>query len=261
MLRALIVDDDELSQQALYDHLSLFHKQRFVRLHTASGAAEARKIIQKERINVLFLDIEMPGESGFDLLNSLKEVNFFIVFTTNYAQYAIKAIKTGAIDYLIKPIDPAELVQVLKKIEKLIGKHNEGLSISSENQSNSVVKFFDFYQSHKKQNDSLIIPHQGGVKIFAFKDIVRIEGDGNYSKIFGTGKNVMHTSKTLKYFATRLQESEHFYRAHKSSLLNLGHITELFKADASNFARMSDGSAIEISRRAYAGLLEKINKK
>jgi two-component system, LytTR family, response regulator len=260
MLKVLIVDDDEMCREILKDLIKNNYAAQVSKIFTAGNAKEAKKILKRETIGLAFLDIEMPHGNGFDLLSALDEINFFIVFVTAHPQYAIKAIKTGAIDYLMKPIRAAELAAVMKRIDSLIRKKQEEfLKFHRPKQSEGIAEMFDLHQNITNENNSIIIPHLNGVKIFFVKDIVRIEGDGNYSKIFDIGKKAFLTSKTLKYFEGKLEPSNAFYRVHKSALINLKHVKELHKENHSNYAKMADDSLVEISRRAYPGLLKKIS--
>jgi two-component system, LytTR family, response regulator len=255
MINAIIVDDEKLARETLYDLLFLNFSKKIRIIASVESAEEARKIIRSHPVDLVFLDVEMPKENGFDLLSSLDHINFGIIFTTSHAGYAIKALRSGALDFLVKPVN-------LDELSNAIGKFDTYFITSGQAPGNKVndhlVNFYDALPLGEQKKDTILVAHQNGLKLYPFKEIVRFEGDGNYTRIITLRENALLSSRTLKYFEDRLISSGQFYRAHKSSLVNIVHVKEIHRSDKGYFALMNDGQEVEISRRAYSGFIEKL---
>ena len=175
--------------------------------------------------------------NGFELLNNLTEKNFHLIFTTAYDQYAIKAIKYAAFDYLLKPIDIEELKTAVDKIEKLD-------SIFTHQQINNLQENI---KNRKKQFNKLAIPTMEGLVFYDLNDVIHLESNSNYTNVFLTDGSKILASKTLKEFEDLLTEST-FYRTHQSHLVNLNFIKKYIKGDGGQI-EMKNGDIIDISRR------------
>ena len=244
MIETVIIDDEQAAQLTL---------MRFLQMHcpdvnivgTANGVEEGLKLLENKKVDLVFLDIKMNDGTGFDLLKRLPELNFNLVFTTAFDEYALKAFKYSAIDYLLKPIDPLELIDAVGKVQK---DNNE------ENTAQSVDSMFELYKENKF--DKIAIPSVDEFHFVRISEIIRCEASSNYTMIYlGTGKKII-APKTLKDFE-ELLAPEGFFRVHQSHLINLSHIQQFIKAK--NKIKMADGSEVEVSRRKKTLFMELIN--
>lgn len=234
-LRAIIVDDELHGRENLKTIIENYCNEIEV-LDCADSVINAKKSVSTYKPDVVFLDINMPVLDGFDFLDEYEDRNFMVVFVTAHEEYGIKAVKVGAVDYLLKPIDIKELKQTVKKLYNFTSK-----------KSKDEILF---------ESDKLVIPTSQGFKILVIDDIIRFEADGCYTKAFlKDGKNIV-VSRTLKDFEETLPE-EKFYRIHKSHMINLMFIKDYSKISG-NFLTMTDGSKVEISRRKSHEFLQKI---
>lgn len=225
-LKAIIIDDEKDAVFALRKMLEQFCTGVVV-AGEASNALSGLKLIQQVQPDVVFLDVEMPGGTGFEMLETFEGSPFSVVFTTAYQQYAISAIRAGAADYLLKPIDVEELRNAIARVEARLAE-----------QRTSRPSYEEYKVKIVQQNGTFFLPCQ---------DILCIEGDGRYSTIFGTDGKTHLVSRNLKEFEEELAPYR-FFRVHKSFLVNCRHVVRISHSDG-GFAVMSDGRQIEISRR------------
>lgn len=233
MQRALIIDDEQIGINAL----SLLIERYCPEIKVVSTATDPQKgiaLIEDYMPEIVFLDISMPKMNAFELLDQLKFRTFKLVFTTAHQEYAIQAIKNKAYDYLLKPIDIEELKTCVKNIVEGIEKGNE----------------------KKLPNSNIELHVKDGIIFIKQEDIIRLEADGSYA-IFYLENNVRHVaSKNLKE-CEALLDLNLFYRCHASHIINLKKVVKMVSTDGL-FARMSDGSMPEISRRNKEAFLEKL---
>ncbi len=242
MLDAIIIDDEQAAQLTLMSFLQM-HCPTVNVVGTANGVEEGLKLLAHKKTDLLFLDIKMNDGTGFDLLKRLPQINFNLIFTTAYDEYALKAFKFSAIDYLLKPIDPLELKDAVSKIK-----------IESSNTSKSLDSMMEMYSN--KVFDKLAIPSVDEFSFVHLSQIIRCEASSNYTIIFlENGKKIV-APKTLKEFETLLS-SEGFFRVHQSHLISLNHIKQFQKNK--NKIIMNDASEVEVSRRKKSIFLELIN--
>jgi len=236
-LRTVIIDDEEKAIEVLRGMLVQFCRGVEV-VGEANNALSGLKLIQQARPDLVFLDVEMPGGTGFEMLETLGGGNFFIVFTTAYAQYTIPAIRAGATDYLLKPINMDELREAVERVK---GKMHEKLALELP------------YEQYKVQ-----ITQQSGTMFVPCAEIICVEGEGRYSTLHTTGGKKYMVSRNLKEFEEELG-AYRFFRVHKSFLVNCHHVLRISHADG-GFAEMSDGRQIEISRRKKTEFQEFMKK-
>ena len=242
MLDAIIIDDEQAAQLTLMSFLQM-HCPTVNVVGTANGVEEGLKLLAHKNTDLLFLDIKMNDGTGFDLLKRLPQINFNLIFTTAYDEYALKAFKFSAIDYLLKPIDPLELKDAVSKIK-----------IESSNTSKSLDSMMEMYSN--KVFDKLAIPSVDEFSFVHLSQIIRCEASSNYTIIFlENGKKIV-APKTLKEFEALLS-SEGFFRVHQSHLISLNHIKQFQKNK--NKIIMNDASEVEVSRRKKSIFLELIN--
>jgi two-component system, LytTR family, response regulator len=236
MIRAIIIDDEKTSCDALLGLIARYCSNVAI-VDQANGYKSGIEAIEKHKPDLVFLDIQMPDGSGFQLLEDLKEINFEIIFTTAFDQYAIKAIKYSALDYLLKPIVPTDLVSAIQKVEKK-------KSIPEVNSSIKVL--LDNFKS-KSEPKKIVLSTIDQIHVVEIDDIVRCESDDCYTRFFFNDGKSLLICKTLKEYDMLLEE-QNFLRPHKSHLINIKHITAYLKNEGGCIL-MSDGKKIPVSRR------------
>ncbi len=248
MLEAIIVDDEKSSRETLELMLKKYCPEVKVKA-TSAGYREALSHIRSLKPHVVFLDIQMPDGSGFKLLEDLDTIDFFVIFTTAHEEFAIKAIKVNAVDYLLKPITPDDLINAVDKVRQKISAGQNGLD---------DIHFV--LNELKQQNVSkkIILSTASGMHVVSTEDIVRCESDDYYTKFFFNDKTNMLISKTLKEHEELLADCN-FFRPHKSHLINLNYIKTYIKSDGGTII-MTNGDEIPVSRRKKEKLLEILNQ-
>lgn len=236
MIRVIIVDDEKTSRDTLIGLLGRYCKNVEV-IGQADGVASGIEVIRKNTPDVVFLDIQMPDGSGFRLLEDIGEVNFEVIFTTAYDQYAIKAIKYSALDYLLKPVVPDDLVNAVKKAEqkKNLGQMSQNIKTLLEN------------LSQQNEPRKIVLSTAEKMHIVEIDDILRCESDDYYTRFFFKDGKTLLISKTLKENEELLGE-KYFIRPHKSHLVNIKYIKGFLKNDG-GYIVMSDGTKVPVSRR------------
>ncbi len=236
MIRAIIIDDEKTSRDTLLGLISRYCNNVNI-VDQANGYKSGIEAIHKHNPDLVFLDIQMPDGSGFQLLEDVKEINFDIIFTTAFDQYAIKAIKFSALDYLLKPIVPTDLVAAIQKVEQKKNSYevNSGIRVLLDN--------------IKTKNDpqKIVLCTSDKIHVVELDDIIRCESDDYYSRFFLTDGRILLISKTLKDNEVLLGNKQ-FLRPHKSHLVNTKHIAGFIKNEG-GYILMSDGAKIPVSRR------------
>jgi two-component system LytT family response regulator len=233
-LKAIIVEDNVFMATVLQDLLNQ-HKPDISVLDVVYNGSEALKKIASLKPDVVFLDIELPDMTGFELLQQLDDIPFKTIFTTSHSHYAIKAFRFNALDYLIKPIDESELGEAIKKLHKTTDN-----SIDIKNALSNL-------QSQPIENQKLVLSTQNGTLRLPLKQITHIEGERNYSYIHLSNGGRELSSKNLAYFDDILID-KNFFRSHRSHLVNRYHVDAL--KDESFI--LKNGKEIPISRRKKA---------
>lgn len=236
MISALIIDDEKASRDTLEGLVKRYARNTVIAGH-ADGYKSGLEQIRKLKPDLVFLDIQMPDGSGFKLLEDVADVSFDVIFTTAYDQYAIKAIKYSALDYLLKPIVPEDLVNALKKAEAKM----------SEQEISSNIKVLLENLKQKSEPRKIVLSTLDKMHVVEIDDILRCESDDYYTKFFFCDGKSLLISKTLKEHEALLGE-QHFLRPHKSHLVNIKYIKGFLKNDG-GYILMSDGSKIPVSRR------------
>jgi two-component system LytT family response regulator len=243
MLRAIIIDQDEKSCSYLNSIITDFCPDIKI-IGVASNLKEAELLVCK-KVDLVFLDVKFPDGDCFELLN--REVckncrDFKIIFTTNSDHYALKAFKYSATDYLLKPIDPVELVEAVCKVLKQ--------TVDTEKVKEKYLKdMFDGNQFRK-----IALPVNFGLELVDLDDIVHIQADGSYSNVFLINSKPILVTKKLKHFEEIL-EGNTFVRVHYSHLVNLNHANKYLRGENGQLV-MSDKSIIPVSRKKKSELLD-----
>jgi two-component system, LytTR family, response regulator len=235
MISAVLIDDEKASLVALEAKL-MDCEQDIKILAVFQNPVEALSQVPRLDVDVVFLDIDMPNLDGFGFLNRLTERPFEVVFTTAYNQYAINAIRSEALDFLLKPINQDELSATITKI------------IQRKTEKNQQIK--------RSTLNKISVPTQKGLQFLPKDEIVYVEADKNYTTFFMNNQPAIVVSKTMKEFE-RILENAGFFRIHHSTMINLNHIVEYIKGEGGSVI-MSNGTELEVSRRRKQEFLERI---
>jgi len=244
-IKAIIVDDEPMARQLLNGMLNTVCPNVEV-LELCSNLPEGVKAIRKLKPNLIFLDIEMPGHSGLELLDFFdeNEVDFSIIFTTAYNHYAIRAFKLSAIDYLLKPLDEEAIKDAVERYER------------------NVIKKTDFstLRTNLNQNASkkLAIHTISSVRFVELNQIVYLKADGSYTQITLSNDEKITSSKNLKHFEQILADSTEFMRSHKSYIMNVNFITSYVKTDGGSFI-LNNTHEISVSPGKIEEILSKLS--
>jgi two-component system, LytTR family, response regulator len=242
-MKAIIIDDEPRARVSLQLLLEEFCPNIQL-VAQCENLPEGVKAIHKHHPDVVLLDIEMPGHSGLELLDFFdeKEVHFSIIFTTAYNEYAIQAFKLSAIDYLLKPIVPEELVQAIQRVEKLKIQNLKALTDNIQNE-----KF-----------EKIAVPVGSSFHIIKLDDILYIKGEGAYAEIVLKDKTKLLVSRNLKNFEEMLHTDAKFVRVHKSYIVNFEEVISYNKSDG-GWLELSNHQTIPISPDKVNLVLEKMN--
>jgi two-component system LytT family response regulator len=243
MITAVIVDDEKRSRAFLKGHINTFCPEVKI-AGEAESVSSAVKAIQEFNPDLVFLDIKMPDGTGFDVLEQLRKADvngtlkFKVIFTTAFDQYAIKAIKFSALDYLLKPIDPEELKTALKKIT--IGQPAKSINENIDVLMNNVKSLSD-------SNKKIALNTSNKTYIYKIDEIIRCESSGSYTIFHIKNSEPILISKSLGETEELLKEHQ-FERIHKSHLINLNYLRTFIKSDG-GFVEMENGDKIPVSNR------------
>ncbi len=244
-LTTLIIDDEPKGRNLLNELVKRYCPDVEV-LGLAQSATEAIALIRQYNPDFIFLDIQMPEINGFQMIELMGHIDFEIVFVTAYNEFAVKAYKYAAFDYLLKPIDPDELN---KTIERLKMKRQQ---VGLQERLSLLMKTLE---EPKKLPSKITVSNSDGISVLNISEIVYMEADGPYTTFFMANNSKLISSHNLKEYEDML--SEHgFFRSHHSFLLNLNHITKYLKSDG--YALMSNGKHVEVSKRRKDEFVQRI---
>jgi two-component system LytT family response regulator len=219
MIKTIIVDDEYNAREFLEKMLLRYWSKEFIVLEKCESIDSATKAIQKYKPDLLFLDIQMPSKNGLDLFKEDIEIDFQTILTTAHADYAIKAIKINALDYLLKPINYVDLLSAINRYKEFNGKTTE-----RKNNESSLLK----NDLNTPINEKIAITTETGFDLVPLNNILYVEAMSNYSKFHLIDGKKIVTAKTLKYLET-LIPGDLFFRIHKSYLVNLNYIARFNK--------------------------------
>lgn len=248
MIRAIIIDDEHYCVEVLSTLLKKYCPEVTLVASCSSGE-EGLKAIDAFQPDLVFLDVEMPRMNGFQLLESLPEINFDLVFTTSYDQYAIKAIRFSALDYLLKPIDREEL-------QKAVNKAGKRQSSSINQQLQLLLQKIN--QPATRVN-KVAMPTMEGLQMINVADIISCASDSNYTILHLKDKQKLVVSRTLKEIEEILEEHS-FVRVHHSYMVNLNEVTKYIRGEG-GYLVMSDGSHIDVSRSRKDSVVKRLQSK
>lgn len=244
MIKAIIIDDEMHCRETL----SILLKEYCPDVHIANqcrSGKEGLNAIEKLKPELVFLDIEMPGLNGFEMLKQIEEINFAIIFITSYDQYAIKAIRFSALDYLLKPIESKELVAAVKKVQ-------EQRHLPTDEQFQMLMKKINGKEHHFHK---IAVPTLEGFELVPANDVIYCEAASNYTYLFLKNRSKVVACRTLKEVEEQLNDFNFFVRVHHSFLINLNEVTKYVRGEG-GYLVMSDGSSVSVSRSRKDALLK-----
>ena len=244
MIKAILIDDELHCLETLSFSLKEYCPN--VQIMDQCGCAKAGLAsIEKHQPDLVFLDIAMPVINGFELLEHFKPLPFAVIFTTGYNQYAIKAIRFAALDYLLKTIDNIELVNAVAKI-----KERRQLSLPEQ------IQLLLHQKDEKRRHfHKIVVPTFEGFEMIPADEVVRCEAHDNYTYLFIKSKLRMIACRTLKDMEEQLQHFSYFVRVHHSHLANLNEVTKYVRGDG-GYLVMSDGATVNVSRSYKESLMK-----
>ena len=248
MIRSIIVDDELNSRESLRILVEEFCQGIQVNA-LCQDVSEAVVAIDKFDPDIVFLDIQLQRETGFDLLTRVKDGRFEVIFTTAYSEYAIKAFKFSAIDYLLKPIDVEELKAAVQKVQKQF----------TDNVASRLQHLLQNLTTSSSDNYKIALPTAEGLTFVKVGDILYCEASSNYTEITVTDNKKHIVSRTLKEYEDLLGD-QNFYRIHHSTLINLNQIKKYVRGDG-GYVIMNNDKALDVSKRKKDGFLARINSK
>lgn len=239
MIKSIIIEDEINARALLRRYLEKYCQ---VEVSAEAGSvAEGITAILEHKPDIVFLDISLPKQNGFELIQQLQPINFEVIFVTAYDQYAIQAIKLSAIDYLLKPIDISELRQAVLRAEE---------RIQSKQGSQNLAALADNLKQH--ENKRIVIPDGHSYIYEEIANIIRLQAQGRYSEIYTVGKKYTVTRNLGEF--DKLLHPSNFLRVHHSHLINPLHIASFEKNDG-GYLVMKDGSTVEVSRKNREALI------
>jgi two-component system, LytTR family, response regulator len=245
MIKAIIIEDEKMSRETLRRMLEKYCPTVEV-IAEADGYRLGMEEIRKHHPDVIFLDIQMPDGSGFKLLEELEEIDFEVIFTTAFDQFAIKAIKYSALDYLLKPVIPQDLEEAVMRVEKKKAENTarkKGLESAAESS-----------KAQEEREQKIVLSTAEMIHVIKVDDIIRCESDNYYTYFhFKDGRKLL-VSKTLKE-NEELLSGYNFIRPHKSHLINVKYIKSYIRQEG-GFILMNDGTRIPVSRRKKDKIME-----
>lgn len=243
MLRTLIIDDEPAAREKLQMLVEKYCNDKIEIIAVCKSPEEGIEVINEHNPDLIFLDVEMPSMTGFDMLRKLGKINFEIIFTTAHDHYAIKAIKFSALDYLLKPIDLEQLQEaVMRAIEK------KGINHADKRYENFIGNL-----ETKEKLSTLSVPTGDGYLMLKISDIVWCAAANYYTVFHLQNKTEIVATKTLKDFEELLSDSG-FIRIHHSHMINIAHMKRYIKGEGGQ-VEMSNGKTLDVSRRKKEELL------
>jgi two-component system, LytTR family, response regulator len=242
-IKAVIIDDEKIARETLTSMIEMYCPGVQI-VGDADTVLSGQALIKEMKPELIFLDVEMPPGTGFDVLRGLDVIQAEVVFITAHDQYAIHAIRVSALDYLLKPVNKQELTEAVAKFQR------RNVLLTPE--------VWDLLQqqldSKKEQVERLVIPSLQGYEIIKVKDILYCEGDRNYTTFYFSGGETLLSSKTLKEYENLLPPSV-FIRVHQKYLININFVKRYLKGRGGSLI-MADGKSIDVSQNKKQALMD-----
>ncbi|MEL6589114.1 MAG: LytTR family DNA-binding domain-containing protein [Bacteroidota bacterium] len=253
MVRAVIVEDEKNSQELLKELITEYCEGIEV-VDIAGNVAEALEALEVNKPDLIFLDIELPDGDGFQVLEQAKELNFDVIFTTAYDQYAMRAFKFSATDYLLKPVDIEELQAATARVVEKQSKEEE----SGEGQSDKIEALIRNIRNMQQPFKRIVLPTTNGFTVVNPDDIIRCESDRNYTFIFLMDGRKILVSRTIKEYDEMLSDYN-FFRIHQSHLINLKYLKN-YTRGRGGYVELTDGSTLDVSARRKSEFLKRMSQ-
>ena len=248
-LTCIIIDDEKNAREGLQMLIKNFAAEVEV-LKLCKSANEGINAITELNPDLIFLDVEMPHMTGFEMLEKIHPKNFDVIFTTAYDHYALKAIKFSALDYLLKPISPEDLIAA-------IDKHSESKKQSGTNPALELL--LKAIKVPHQPLSKIALPSVNGLVLVPVENIIRCESDSNYTHFYLSDKSKFTVAKTLKEY-DELLNSHNFFRIHASHIVNLNKIKKYVRGEG-GYVVMDDGSHVDVSARKKVEFLKRLEEK
>lgn len=248
MYKVVLIDDEKMIQKSLKGILDNFVEDVTI-VATPMNVAQGVEAIKKHNPDIVFLDIEMPDGTGFDLLKQLPKIDFSLVFCTASNLHAIKAFKYNAIDYILKPFDIEDVVSAVQKAKD---------SLQLKQQQINVDQLLSFMQDSKKPKEKLVLKTLSDMFVVRIDEIFNCQSDGNYTTfMFKDNRKIMVSSNLKSYESILLQHN--FIRVHRSHIININHIDRIQKKDGGTII-LTNGKEIPISSLRKDAIFEAIGE-
>ncbi len=239
-MRAVIIDDEKRARTYLKGILQDQFKEVEI-IGEADGVAAGKKLVESINPDLIFLDVQMQDGTGFDLLAKIDRSKFHVIFVSAYDRFAITAFKFSAVDYLLKPVETADLSLAIDKIKQ-------------SKSTDEVQQKLDLLLNNINKIDKIALPSLNGIEFIKLENIIRCESDNNYTNFYLTSGEKIIVSKTLKEYEDML-DNKGFFRTHKSHIINLAYLKKYIKGEG-GIAVMEDGSEVTVSRRRKEEFME-----
>jgi two-component system LytT family response regulator len=249
MIKAVIVDDEQHCINRLEGMIRDYCRQTVQIIGTFNTVETAISGIEELKPDLVFLDVQLHDVTGFDLLSRIPYIDFEVIFVTAYDNYAIKAFKFSAVDYLLKPVDPDDLLRAISKLQRVL---------EQQDLSNKFSTLLHNLKAGNPATRKITIPTSKGLVFLPIDDIIRCEASINYTTIYLKDKQQLMVAKTLKDFEDILSDYQ-FFRIHNSHLINLNYIKTYHKGKG-GYVVLSDNTSLEVSTRRKDLFLKKIEE-
>lgn len=238
-IKTIIIDDEKNSRDNTRQMLTKYFSEIEI-IGEAKNGIEGRKLINELKPDLVFLDVNMPEMNGLEMLESIPDRNFYVIFLTAYGDYTIQAIRAGAVDYLMKPLMKNELMQAITRVSKFIEEKRNKSQVDQKNAS------------------KIMVSHYKGFTLIDIDEIIMLEAAGNYTDFYLTQGRKIIASKTLKEYENVL-DKDIFFRVSRSAIVNLSHIREY--NNNNEMLILSEGKQISVSKSKWAEFTEILRNK
>lgn len=251
MIKTVIIDDESTAREAITHMIEMYSGGNLEIVGYGDSVKSGIAAINKHNPDLVLLDIKMPDGNGFEMLKSFGEIDFDVIFITAYEQYAIKAFKFAALDYLLKPIDPTEFRKAIERTTENVA--NKSLDM----QVKTMLEYMQQPQQMQKEDKKIVLRSLNSIHLVYISDIVRAESDRNYSRFYFSKEPPVTVARSLKNFIDVLEDYG-FIRVHQSHLINTHHIKKYMKNDC--VIVMEDNSHVPVSYRKRESLFKQFEE-
>ena len=242
-MKIALIDDEPYVLETTKTVLEHYFKD--LEIYTAESVAQGVELLKSYRLDLVFLDVTMRDGTGFDLLTRVPKLNFRVVFVTAHSDYAIKAFKFSALDYILKPVNPEEILNAVNKAR-----------VELDGQSEKLNLLDDYWK--KGFSNKIVLTDLKGMNVVDLRNIIRCQAVGNYTHFFLKGGQQLIISTTLKHYDEILSD-QGFFRVHQSHLINMEHLTKFSKNDGGEVL-MKDSTSVPVSLRRKEALKELLKR-